>query len=332
MLPRSRLAELSIVVTALLLGASWATAGLTPEQKCQAGKNQAAGKYAACRQNAEAKFAKNGDPTKYAKDLAGCTAKFTARWQKLEASAAKAGATCRDGTSTAGAFQAVIDAETGIVAAGLAGGGLPECPIALADCQSDLAACEAAGGTLLETGQTTCYDAAGMPLPSCAGTGQDGELQKGLARSYTDNGDGTIKDNRTGLTWEKLGDDDSLHDLDLTYTWEEAFGKITLLNTPPCFATHCDWRLPNVNELHSIVDYVNASPPKVHAVFDTGCTPACAVTGCSCTASAPYWSSTTYSEDPGNAWVVFFDFAYSVVIGIDVKGNGNYVRAVRGGS
>lgn len=42
-------------------------------------------------------------------------------------------------------------------------------------------------------------------LGACPGVpaGQDGWLQKGLARSYTDNGDGTITDNKTGLMWEK---------------------------------------------------------------------------------------------------------------------------------
>jgi len=58
---------------------------------------------------------------------------------------------------------------------------------------------------LPETGQTTCYDISGTVIP-CTGTGQDGEIQTGVAwpnpRS-TDNGDGTMTDNLTGLVWAK---------------------------------------------------------------------------------------------------------------------------------
>ena len=86
--------------------------------------------------------------------------------------------------------------------------------------------CEAC---VLKTGQTNCWDSLGAPI-TCAGTGQDGELQKGAARSYTDNGDGTITDNTTGLMWEKLTDDGSIHDWDNVYTWEGAFAKIAALN------------------------------------------------------------------------------------------------------
>jgi len=52
----------------------------------------------------------------------------------------------------------------------------------------------------------------------CAGKGQDGELRRGEPRAYQDNGDGTIRDKRTALTWEKLSDDDSIHDQDNQYT------------------------------------------------------------------------------------------------------------------
>ena len=56
-----------------------------------------------------------------------------------------------------------------------------------------------------KTGQVTCYDAGGNVI-NCAGTGQDGELQKGVelpTPRFTDKGNGTVKDNLTGLTWLK---------------------------------------------------------------------------------------------------------------------------------
>ena len=65
---------------------------------------------------------------------------------------------------------------------------------------------EAAGGSsvcLPKTGQAKCYDSDGA-LVSCAGTGQDGELQQGAAwpePRFTNLGDGTVRDNLTGLIW-----------------------------------------------------------------------------------------------------------------------------------
>ncbi|HRG49247.1 MAG TPA: chitobiase/beta-hexosaminidase C-terminal domain-containing protein, partial [Leptospiraceae bacterium] len=59
----------------------------------------------------------------------------------------------------------------------------------------------------LKTGQTLCYDATGA-LTSCAGTGHDGDIQSGVAKSYTGptahatyTSDYTTTDNATGLVW-----------------------------------------------------------------------------------------------------------------------------------
>ena len=51
--------------------------------------------------------------------------------------------------------------------------------------------------------QKSCYDATGT-LRNCEGTGEDGESQKGVqipSPRFTDNGDGTVTDNLTGLMW-----------------------------------------------------------------------------------------------------------------------------------
>src|SRR5438094_9253656 len=45
-------------------------------------------------------------------------------------------------------------------------------------------------------------------------SGDDGAIQAGAPLSYTDNGDGTITDNNTGLVWEKKSADGSIHDMD----------------------------------------------------------------------------------------------------------------------
>lgn len=63
---------------------------------------------------------------------------------------------------------------------------------------------EAQAIALPKTGQTTCYDSAGV-IP-CTGTGQDGDIRAGVAwpsPRFTDNGNGTITDHLTGLTWLK---------------------------------------------------------------------------------------------------------------------------------
>src|SRR5262245_28815245 len=55
-----------------------------------------------------------------------------------------------------------------------------------------------------KTGQTACWDEFADPMP-CAGTGRDGDLQMGVSTSprFTDNANGTVTDNLTGLTWLK---------------------------------------------------------------------------------------------------------------------------------
>lgn len=69
-------------------------AGPTPEQKCEGGKNQAAGKYAACVAKAEKTFVLKADPTKYGEALVKCQDKLTKLWDKLELKATEAGTVC----------------------------------------------------------------------------------------------------------------------------------------------------------------------------------------------------------------------------------------------
>ncbi len=94
------------------------------------------------------------------------------------------------------------------------------------------------------------------------------------------------------------------------------------------FAGHHDWRIPNVKELQSIVDYGTDSPA-VAAAFNTNCgVAACTVKTCSCTQSTHYWSATTGAGDPDGAWYVGF---FNGLVGTDFKSTNGYVRAVRSG-
>ena len=182
-------------------------------------------------------------------------------------------------------------------------------------------------GGVLQTGQTACYDAAGAVINPCANTGQDGEFKKGTARSYTDNLDGTITDNSTGLVWEKLTNDATIHNKDDVYTWANAFNKIAALNAAN-FAGYHDWRLPNINELHSLIDYGKTFPARaIDFRFIIG------IDGDPKDyAHSFYWSSTSFQNNPAvGAWLVDFMDGWAAV-GSIVKTDSHYVRAVRGGS
>ena len=164
----------------------------------------------------------------------------------------------------------------------------------------------------LKTGQTTCYDVSGNPI-SCTGTGQDGDYQKGQARSYTDNSDGTITDNSTGLMWKKCSEGLSGSDCETgsatTMNWTTATSTCESDET----AGYTDWRLPNIKELLSIVDY-----GKVYPAIDTDVFPA--------TVGDYYWSSTAYFGLPNISWSVDF---YDGNTGYGAKGDVDYVRCVR---
>ena len=187
------------------------------------------------------------------------------------------------------------------------------------------------GCRLPASGQTTCWDSSGNVI-SCAGTGEDGEFRSGAPLAYADNGDGTVTDLNTGLVWEKLSDDGTVHDRDNLYTWADAFAvHVAALNFTN-FAGHRDWRLPNVRELESIVNY-QASNPIVSSAFNTNCAPGCSATTCSCTALGNYWSSTSSVSSPARAW--FVSFRYGTVDAFSPSGSKSsaaFVRAVRGGS
>ncbi len=110
---------------------------------------------------------------------------------------------------------------------------------------------------LPRTGQTTCYDSAGAVI-LCAGTGQDGEIKAGVAwpsPRFTDNGDGTITDILTGLMWTQDGNTPGPIACSpaTTKTWQGALDYVACLNTNS-YLGYTDWRLPNVNELESLIN------------------------------------------------------------------------------
>ena len=333
------------------LAAAPVWAGLTAAAKCEALKNKEAGKYAFCLEMAQMKLVKTRgtcsatttttcyrddecptgetctkDTAKYDTLVGKCDTKLSDDWSKWESGSCPT-------TGDEASVQSYLSDHSSRIATALVG----EVPL---------------GDPPLKTGQMTSY-----------GPASDGNLQNGSSRSYTDNGDGTITDNRTGLMWEKKSYDGSIHALTNTYTWGETSPPYTMdgtvvttflgtlnnrcadettecstngdadctgIGTGKCgFAGHRDWRIPNVNELQSLVDYEPATPA-IDPAFNNGCTSGCTVLTCSCTLSTYYCSSTTYQVSPNYAWDV--SFADGTVYANSSKSSSLHARGVRGGS
>jgi len=118
---------------------------------------------------------------------------------------------------------------------------------------------------LARTGQTTLYEA-----------GDDGDLQAGVAwpdPRFEDLGDGTMRDMLTGLVWLKDAncaassgfDQDEYWDDGKIY-WLTAYAFIEALNAGTLDSAACgysgdhnDWRLANVNEMQSLLNYEHAN-------------------------------------------------------------------------
>ena len=167
-----------------------------------------------------------------------------------------------------------------------------------------------------KTGQTASYD------QNEAHPGDDGGLKKGVAwptPRFTDHGNGTVTDNLTGLIWMKdagvLG----------TKNWQDALTAAYGLAAPAAGLSDGskagDWRLPNVRELQSLVNYGSYNPalPASHPF-----------TNVHKLNSDYYWSSTTYAPINGYAVLVDFYSGYGALSGVGWSGN-YYVWCVRGG-
>lgn len=179
-------------------------------------------------------------------------------------------------------------------------------------------------GGVLKTGQTTCWDPADTVLPiatvACASTGQDGDFQAGTpvpSPRFTDNLNGTITDNLTALIWLTNANCFS------TRPWATAISDANTLASGACGLTDGsvagDWRLPNRNELTSLLDLGRSNP-----ALPSG-------PSFSNFQASNYWSSTTVASTPSNAWEVIF-LSGGVSTGGVVKTNVGFVIAVRGGS
>jgi hypothetical protein len=190
-----------------------------------------------------------------------------------------------------------------------------------------------------KTGYMQCWDSSGTLLSSCSGTGQDGEYQYGndpaiaptsgatgayntpalvSGTRFTDNGDGTVTDNLTALIWLKNANcTDTVGGIPgpgvSPLNWDNALIWSNYLASSYCGLSDGskprDWRLPNINELHSLGPNWPPGTPFTGVQYW-------------------YWSSST---DPGSAGA-----AWGVAMSDGLLGDGNktfnlYVWPVRGG-
>lgn len=180
---------------------------------------------------------------------------------------------------------------------------------------------------LPKTGQETSYET----LPDDADYAEPGPTKPDIGyprgasswADYKDNkrftpetisGNVVITDNATGLMWEQKT---AANKAD-TYNWENAKNYCeNQIGTSGTYAGDSDWRLPNIKELVSIVDYGTVDPAIDETFFPN-------------TKSDYYWwSSTTYAGDTNLAFHVSFSTGNVSVHNKSLWSY--YVRAVRGG-
>lgn len=191
-----------------------------------------------------------------------------------------------------------------------------------------------AGGTidLPKTGQTGCWDKDGNPV-TCAGTGQDGDKLAGAdwpAQRFTNNGNGTITDNLTGLMWSQDAKSPkgttACTPAGNSKTWTVALTHVKCLRDNG-FLGYYDWRLPNTLELTSLF---NSQETNVATWLQNQ-----GFINTLNTSDSYWWVATTYAEQPSKAWIAGTKAGKTTAsIGSgDTKDNKYYyVWPVRGGN
>ncbi|MEI7812025.1 MAG: DUF1566 domain-containing protein [Ignavibacteria bacterium] len=122
---------------------------------------------------------------------------------------------------------------------------------------------------LPDTGQNTSYTSA---------TGEDSDFIINPP-SYTDNGNGTISDNITGLMWQKIDGGEMVYENTAAYCKSLTLGGFS------------DWRLPTSHELFSINNFDNLNPA-LNTTFFTK------------TPAGYWWTSDVRADDSTKVWVV----------------------------
>jgi hypothetical protein len=153
---------------ALLVAAPLSASPPDPAVKCQADKNEAAGVYAACLRNAEAKAIRRGD----APDATRCVVRFDERWQKIER---RGGPVCPS-SGDAVDVRELLDGSSATLAAALAGAGVPVCGNELIDvageeCDAGDLAGRSCADFGFDAGSLSCSGSCKYDTTACVGCG-----------------------------------------------------------------------------------------------------------------------------------------------------------------
>jgi len=207
-------------------------------------------------------------------------------------------------TSTGGGSFNFITSNVPATCVGKLSDGVTTLFIAVSGCTASGVTVPSTVALVAATGQTTVY-----------AIGDDGFHQKGVpppTPRFTDNLDGTLTDNLTGLIWLKDGDC-------LGYTqWLGALADVDRLHDGLCGLSDGSvagsWRLPNRNELLSVL-HNGAGLPIDHPFIPPQ------------DDERSNWSSTTYPYISSTAWTVrIFQDGYQ---DRSVKSDVNLVIGVR---
>jgi hypothetical protein len=142
---------------------------------------------------------------------------------------------------------------------------------------------------------------------------------------FTDNGNGTVTDNKTGLMWKRCSEgqawsNNTCTGIAASYTWQNALKQAQAVNNSAGFAGKKDWRVPNIKELRSIVERQCKAPAINLTVFPNTLSPTL------------FWSSSPTAlygdNDTKTAWIIYSDDGHGRWIN---KTNRALVRSVRGG-
>ncbi len=142
---------------------------------------------------------------------------------------------------------------------------------------------------------------------------------------YTNHGDGTVTDRKTGLMWKRCHEGETwsgtacVASSPVTFTWQGSLQRAQQVNanTAGQRMGRTDWRVPNFQELASLIED-NCESPAINATY-FGTTPG--------TATYPYSYFWTSSPGAGTSGVII-DFNVGTS-STQLKTNYNHLRLVR---